>query len=491
MNSAVSELEAAFSDEERRDDVAKVADLIQRLGIKYIYVLYPSLTGRMVGKGVPARHWENVARQGVQLVFGSVANVTVDRHGQYIGYGPEATELLALPQPKTFVQLPWDKEIARVFASLYLPSSDPVAPGAAFSCDCRTNLKVLHDRFRERHNVELRIGTEPEMMWLKSDAEGTLTGVSKPYCYHIEQFEELRPVMKRVIQYGEALGLDFIQGDHEDAPGQLELNFSFDDPLRNADRLLTYRQVCGQVGRELGYRPVFMAKPFQGFPGNGCHHNISLWSPGEDCLFENNDVNRLGMDDVYSYKRRGTNQFVSEQSIDGLSDLGRWSVAGIIEHMSALTAIAASTVNSYRRLLDTGYWAPATASWGYQNRTCAIRVPSASRIEYRGVDAMVNPYLMAAGLIQAIDDGITRRLDPGVPQESSAYTTHASIVASRLSLPTDLGKAIDALSCDEVIRSAMPGDILRVYMEIKSAEWQRFLASVTDWDRATYLDYIP
>ena len=117
------------------------------------------------------------------------------------------------------------------------------------------------------------------MMWLKTNPDGTpsVEGVTKPYCYHIDQFSELQPVIHKVIEYSTAMGLDMIQGDHEDAPGQLELNFTFGPAEDTADRLTTYRQVCRQVGREFGLFPCFMPKPFMGVSANGCHHNISLW----------------------------------------------------------------------------------------------------------------------------------------------------------------------------------------------------------------------
>jgi glutamine synthetase len=117
------------------------------------------------------------------------------------------------------------------------------------------------------------------MMWLKLNPDGTpsVEGKTKPYCYHIDQFSELQPVIHRVIEYSTAMGLDMIQGDHEDAPGQLELNWQFDRAEYTADRLTTYRQICKQVGREFSLFPCFMPKPFTGVSANGCHHNISLW----------------------------------------------------------------------------------------------------------------------------------------------------------------------------------------------------------------------
>ena len=103
------------------------------------------------------------------------------------------------------------------------------------------------------------------MMWLKKGEDGAPPeGVTKPYCYHIHQFEELRPVLLDVVEYGQALGLDMSYGDHEDAPGQLELNFRFDRPVKTADNITTYRQICAAVGRKHGLLPTFMPKPFTG-----------------------------------------------------------------------------------------------------------------------------------------------------------------------------------------------------------------------------------
>ena len=263
--------------------VKEVRKKIDELGITYIYYQFISVTGRIVGKGIPADHWERTAEKGFQLVYGSTANLFTDRHGQYIGYGPEASELIGIPDPETFCQLPWDKRVARVFCVCFRNREEDEEPGGFLSSDCRGNLKRHHAEFRKKHGMQLRMGCEPEMMWLKKDEAGNPAGgASKPYCYHIDQFESLRPVSMRVIEYARQMGLDMIQGDHEDAPGQLELNFTYDDALRTADRLSTYRQICSQVAREFGLIACFMSKPFMGVSANGCHTNISLWSGGED-----------------------------------------------------------------------------------------------------------------------------------------------------------------------------------------------------------------
>ena len=282
----MSDLGAYVEADGRAELVKEVRRQIDQLGIDYIYYQFVSVTGRIVGKGVPADHWETIARQGFQLVYGATANLFMDRLGNYIGYGPEAWELVGIPDPETFVQLPWDHRIGRVFCTLFRNREEEVDPGAFLTSDCRGNLRRIHGEFHSDHDgLHLRHGAEPEMMWLKKGPDGKpVSGFSKPYCYHIDQFESLRPVVMKVIEYARAMGLDMIQGDHEDAPGQLELNFTFDDALRTCDRLTTYRQICAQVGREHDLIACFMCKPFMGVSANGCHHNISLWRGGEDVV---------------------------------------------------------------------------------------------------------------------------------------------------------------------------------------------------------------
>jgi len=109
-----TDLERFVSAPGRDDLVKQVREKIDAAGVTYIYYQFISVTGRIMGKGVPAAHWESMARKGFQLVYGATANLFVDRHGEYIGYGPEAAELVGLPEPDTFQVLPWDNKVARV-----------------------------------------------------------------------------------------------------------------------------------------------------------------------------------------------------------------------------------------------------------------------------------------------------------------------------------------------------------------------------------------
>jgi glutamine synthetase len=467
----VTDIENFVGQDGRDEAIAEVRRKIDEAGVTYIYYQFISVTGRIMGKGIPADHWENIAGKGFQLVYGSTANLFIDRHGEYIGYGPEARELVGLPEPETFCVLPWDHKVARVFCTLFRGREEEVDGGAFLTSDCRGNLKRIHDDFRAATGLEMRIGCEPEMMWLKLGPDGkpSVEGMTKPYCYHIDQFSELQPLIHKVIEYGKAMGLDMIQGDHEDAPGQLELNFNFDAAELTADRLSTYRQICKQVGREMGAYPCFMSKPFMGVSANGCHHNFSLWTT------DGTNENKF-MPDTDNPRLPGKT---------GLHAMG-----GILAHLRALTCISAPTVNSYRRYADAGFWAPIFADWGFQNRTTAVRVSAPGRFEYRSVDSSVNQYLSMAGLIVAMREGLENSIDPGEPEERNIYDAMAAGKQVQR-IPATLGEALQALDEDELIKSALPGDMYRVFKHYKDDEWIRFISTVSDWDIKEYLDVLP
>jgi glutamine synthetase len=490
----MTDLEAHVNADGRDKLVKQVREKINELGITYIYYQFISVTGRIVGKGIPADHWERTAERGFQLVYGSTANLFVDRHGDYIGYGPESSELVGIPDPETFCQLPWDKRVARVFCTCFRNREERENPGGHLTSDCRGNLRIIHNEFKEKFDgLHMRAGTEPEMMWLKRGEDGRPNGgVTKPNCYHIDQFEELRPTFMKVIEYSQAMGLDIIQGDHEDAPGQLELNTMFDDVLRNADRLTTYRQICAQVAREDGLIACFMSKPFMGVSASGCHHNMSLWRGGKESVNDLHNPKLPGMEGAFTYLTGGENTFMPDLSIDERKPgpIGLQCIGGVMKHLGALTSIGSSTVNSYRRLWDTGFWAPVFADWGYQNRTCALRISAPGRFEYRSVDSMVNPYLMGGALLKAFEDGISNDLDPGEAEERNIYQAIEEGKQVK-KLPMSLGEALQKLADDEVIKSSMPDEMYRVYHHYKNDEWEKFNHTVTDWDLETYIDCLP
>jgi glutamine synthetase len=229
-----------------------------------------------------------------------------------------------------------------------------------------------------------------------------------------------------------------------------------------------------------------------GVSASGCHHNMSLWRGGEDVVNKIGMESLPGMEGAFTYRVGGENTFMPDPSIDERAPgpIGLQSIGGVIKHLGALTSIGSSTVNSYRRLWDTGFWAPIFADWGYQNRTCALRVSAPGRFEYRSVDSMVNPYLMGAALLKSFDDGIDNNLDPGEAEERNIYTAMDEGKQVK-KLPMSLGDALEELRNDEVVKSAMPGEMYKVYEHYKRDEWEKYNATVTDWDLDMYLDCLP
>jgi glutamine synthetase len=274
----------------------------------------------------------------------------------------------------------------------------------------------------------------------------------------------MRPVYQRVIRYATAMGLDMVEGDYEDA-GQLELNFHFDRAEQTADRLITYRQICKQVARELGVTATFMPKPFAGVMGNGCHHNLSLWRDGV------NRFEEAGRRDLH------------------VSALSRVALGGILTHAAAGMAVYASTVNSYKRYWDSGLFAPTHVDWGLDNRTCTVRVSANGRLEFKLPDSIVNPYLSHTLLLAAIADGIERGLDPGDAQAGSSY--EAEETGRYAPLPLTLGDALVPFRASELVREALGDDLHDLYATYKDDEWARSCGAITEWDREMYLEWGP
>src|ERR1700754_1717967 len=196
---APATLEEARNAPGRDDAIQKIVKRIEREGIKYVFFQQVSVTGRVMGKGVVSSFFSQVAEKGYQLVYGATANLFTDRYGNYIGFGPEESELAAVADLDTFEVLPWDPRVARVYCDCY-----DTETGKLLDADPRQNLKRIAHDFEQELGLQFLIGIEPETMLLKKPEPGEVPqGVTKPFCYHIHQFEELRPVLMDVVEYGQ------------------------------------------------------------------------------------------------------------------------------------------------------------------------------------------------------------------------------------------------------------------------------------------------
>lgn len=444
-------------------DLTAALETIADRGVQFVYFQAVTITGRVVGKVAPAKHFQRLAVKGVQQHQTAIANLQGTREGVLLAGGVNAPEYTAIPDLDTFAVLPWDSAFARVFCRLYEPDHLAEGAGAELASDSRGLLRRVHAGFTDRTGLELRTGCEPEMTWRGDGLEARFRPGSSP-AYHIEHLERNRPIVAKAVEYAQALGLDMIEGDYEDE-FQVELNFMYDHANLTADRLTTYRQICKQVARELGIEASFMPKPATGMMGNGCHHNFSLWR---------DDVNVLvdpGVTELH------------------LSELGRHALGGLLSHSAGAMLVNGSTVNSYKRYWDAGQFAPSRINWGLDNKTCTVRLSAVGRLEYKLPDAAVNPYLSHAVLLAACEDGMKNAVDPGEPCQGSSYDTPQD--PRFPALPLTLGDAISAFSADTLLTETFGPQLSELLIDYHSDEWARFCGYVTDWERDMYWDDTP
>ncbi|GCD97737.1 glutamine synthetase family protein [Embleya hyalina] len=439
--------------------VRKLRDLVTEARVEFVHCQAVTLTGRVVGKVVPAAHLTRTIETGVRAHRAILADMRTDVNGTLLGGGCEAREYTAMPDLDTFAVLPWDTRAGRFFCRLYEPAHLPDGVGGGpLATDVRGNLRRRHTAFTARTGLELRSGCEPEASWSGPHLDAARPPISP--IHHIDSMDAFRPVYQRLITYGQALGLDMIEANHEGDPGQLEPNCMFDRADRTADNVIVHRQICRQVARELGLTVNFMPKPADHHTGNSCQHNLSLWRDGTNVLA---DPGARGL---------------------RLSEIGRHALGGILTHAAAATAVLGPTVNSYKRFVQPSPFTPSRADWGRDDRTCAVRLPDGDRLEVRIPDAMVNPYLSHAVLLAAIEDGLKNRIDPGPARGTSDPRRDTRFPE----LPTTLDEALRAFTADPVITGGLGSEISELFRAIKADEWTRFCRAVTDWEQTAYAD---
>ncbi|MGH9613081.1 MAG: type III glutamate--ammonia ligase, partial [Bryobacteraceae bacterium] len=345
------------------EDVQK---LIAEKGIEYFFCSFVELTGAPKAKLVPATHIAEVARDGAGFAGFACGDV---------GQGPHDPDICSVPDFHSLTILPWRKSTAWVAGNLHVNGEPwPLCP--------RTALTRQLERARDLGYM-VNVGVEPEFMLLKKNGAGgydpwdTLDTLGKP-CYDLRALYRNLDLMTTLIGYMQEMGWDPYANDHEDANCQFEINWTYSGALTTADRHTFFKWMARTVAEQHGLWATFMPKPFGHLTGNGAHVHLSL-----------------------ADLKTGDNLFLDASAGMGLSQLGRWFMAGVLHHAKALAALVAPIVNSYKRLvrgapLSGATWAPVYVTYGAANRTQMIRIPAPGRIEIRVVDGAANPYLAYA-----------------------------------------------------------------------------------------------
>jgi glutamine synthetase len=443
------------------DQVTEAVEQLERDAIDGVYLICPSIDGRPVGKFVSRSDFDRVARKGMRLHPLALTDFRLTLTGESIGFKEEDPEGTMVPDFTTFRRLPWQPRLARVFCFYYHSDS-----GDLQDHDSRGTLARHAHQFRSEVGAGMKVGIEPELMWLKKRDDGGLDHTTSPLAfYEMAYLEELEPIVLDLIEWGRAIGLDITHADAEDA-SQVEVNQAPDFDLDYVDNFYTYRQLCRIVARKHGLIATFMAKPFMGVSANGHHHNLSL-----------------ATDD-------GENVMVGDLKGDcRLSETGMHFIGGLLEHADAATLIGSPTANSYKRFWDVGLWAPFHKSYGFNNRSCLFRVSDVGRLEARSPDASCNPYLTVAGCLAAGLDGIRRQVDPGEPIQDNMMKDITIPREERI--PITLTEALEAFRADDLMRDVFLPRMYETFLALRQDDLDRYWSHVSQWELDFYLERWP
>jgi glutamine synthetase len=439
---------------------------VRENGIEFLFAQFVDMHGKPNAKLVPAHHLDDMLDDGAGFAGFAAGD---------IGQGPHHPDMIAMPDLRSFTPLPWKPNVARFACDVHVEGEEwPYCP--------RTILRRQLARAAAL-GYEFKIGCELEYFLVRKRDDGTieladqLDTLDLP-CYDMRGLTRNLDFVSSVAKYVTSLGWDNYATDHEDANGQFEQNFQFDDALITADRAVFFRYMVESLAQERGLIATFMPKPFAHLTRNGCHFHMSLWKDGEN-VFEIDP----------SEDPRGL----------GMSPAGYHFIGGLKAHAKAYIAVTAPTVTSYKRLVigaptSGSTWAPAYISYGYNNRTQMLRIPGPGRVEDRTVDGSCNPYLAATVLLAAGLDGIEKELDPGEPHSGlNLYETDEKRRAELgiEVLPANLLDATRELERNDVIRAALGDAVDEQYADYfircKRREWQTAHEQITQWEIDRYL----
>lgn len=428
-------------------------DYAREQGVKYFMVSYTDLFGAQRAKLVPAQAIAAMQAEGAGFAgFATWLDMT-----------PAHPDLFAVPDPSSVIRLPWKKDVAWVAA-------DCMMEGAPVAQAPRNVLKKLVDEAAAM-GKRVKTGVEAEFFLISGDGSeiSDLKDTAEKPCYDQQALMRRYDVISEICDYMLELGWRPYQNDHEDANGQFEMNWEFDDALMTADRHSFFKFMVKSVAEKHGLRATFMPKPFRGLTGNGCHCHISVWD---------NDGK--------------VNVFADRAAEFGLSAEGRRFLGGIMLHASALAAITNPTVNSYKRInaprtVSGATWSPNTVTWTGNNRTHMVRVPGPGRFELRLPDGAVNPYLLQAIIIAAGLSGLRSNADPGPHHDIDMYAEGHKIKGAPR-LPLNLLDALRAYEEDEALQASLGTEFSAAYLKLKHREWNAYASHFTRWELDATLD---
>ena len=427
--------------------------------IKYFLISFVDFFGVLRSKLVPAQAIADMQKNGAG--FAGFAT--------WLDMSPADGDMFALPDPKSLIQLPWNKEIGWLASDLYMY-------GKPVKASPRVMLKEQINKLNKKDLV-MKSGVECEYFLISEDGSKIADArdtQSKP-CYDQSALMRRYDLIKEICDSMITMGWNPYQNDHEDANGQFEMNWDYTDCLTTADRHVFFKYMVKSLAEKHGLRATFMPKPFSNLTGNGCHAHISLWNGKINKFLDNGD--KLG-----------------------LSKLAYNFLGGIMKLTQPLTAFFNPTINSYRRInapptKSGATWSPSSISYTGNNRTHMIRIPDPGRFELRLMDGSVNPYLLQASVLAAGLYGLKNKIDPGKPLNCNMYEDHAKY-PDLPKLPNELGQSLEQLKNNKEMNEAFGKETIMSYIKLRSLEIREFQSKesfdktkpISKWEKDNTLD---
>ncbi len=434
----------------------QIIKLVRDEDIKFIRMQFTDIFGQLKNVAITASQIEKALNNQIMFDGSSIEGFV----------RLEESDQCLYPDLDSFVIFPWRPQqgkVARLICDVYDPDGTP------FVGDPRGVLKNVLKRARDMGFDTFNVGPEAEFFLFQTDEEGkptTKTNDEAGY-FDLGPLDHGESTRREICLALESMGFEIEASHHEVAQGQHEIDFKYQDALRCADSVMTFKLAVKTIAQKNGLHATFMPKPIFGIAGSGMHINMSLF-------------------------QKGKNAFYDEKGEKGLSKTAYNFIAGLLHHMKGISAITNPLVNSYKRLVP-GYEAPCYMAWSASNRSALIRIPAArgqsTRLELRCPDPCCNPYLALAVCLAAGLDGVEKGMTP--PPEITENIFEMTPAARRRkgidALPGSLEEALVALKRDKLILDVLGRHVADQYIAGKQAEWEEYRTRVSSWERDKYM----
>jgi glutamine synthetase len=423
-------------------------------GVEFIHLWFTDVLGFLKTFVITVDELENAMLEGMGFDGSSIQ-----------GFARiQESDMIALPDPATLQILPWRQDgqlVATMFCDVVRPDGTPYEGDPRYVL--KRNLKRAADL-----GYTFYVGPELEYYYLKNDVVPEV--VDHGTYFDMTTRDLAVDLRKQTVRTLKDFGIQVEYSHHEVGPSQHEIDLRYDEALKMADAVMTYRLVVKEVAQMNGLYATFMPKPMYGEAGSGMHVHQSLFKGDSNAFYDGEDEYHL-------------------------SATAKGYVAGLLEHAPALCAVTNQWVNSYKRLVS-GYEAPVYICWAHRNRSALVRVPmykpgkeKATRIELRSPDPACNPYLAFSAMLASGLDGIERGLElpPDVTDdvyEMSAQEREARGIGQ---LPESLNVALNEFEHSELMREALGGQVVDWLVRNKRLEWHSYRTRVTHWEIDEYL----